>query len=60
MTDQQRSFRAINSVFAKTAVAIGKLATAKDGFNFTVKTIIAGDVTDYFPKPDAGVAFQFL
>ncbi len=61
MTDQLKSFRAVNSGFTKTAVAVGKPATADAGFNFIAKAAIAKAVaTNDCPKLDVGGVSQFL
>ena len=61
MTDQLKSFGAVNSESTKTAVAIGKPATADAGFNFIAKAAIADAVaTNDYPKLDAGGVSQFL
>ena len=61
MTDQLKNFGAVNSGFTKTAVAVGKPATADAGFNFIAKAVIArAAATIDCPKLVVGEVFQFL
>ena len=61
MTDQLKSFGAVNSGSTKTAAAVGKPTTADAGFNFIAKAAIASAVaTNDCPKLDVVEVSQFL